>query len=507
MKKILLSILTLSATHFAFADTTESATTTTVTPSAVAATAAPAPVTNSNDSYINSNAFLQNPFSGIASGGGTQVVDHNTYVNQSFAQRLFSDGTYNVYAGGITGTGSSGTPGGTNSLTTGVGASIYMQSGQVLGGFSVGGLLNVMNPFVANELNGRGSTTRQYNAMFDPSNDYIAVSEAFLEYQYGNRVNADIGLIGINNSPWLAANFYNNMLAPGATYQGAVVNVNAGNGWVLTGIGFNGLQTSGQVGFTGNTFFNTNNQNYGNSSGTVALGANYMADNNNYNLRLWGYNFDNFGTLLYADNSLKLNLSNSQAFNIAAQVGTDNGQTQSNLVGFNSQQTTSANSSNQISSNFFGLQFGYQVDWLNLNLAYTTIAAGNGINPNSTIGGGAIVSPYTTNLGVDPLYAEGWQTNYVNLGIAGSLYKISPGLSFQNGNLTITPNFIYGTSSDADFNGVKEANVVVNYAIPEVRGLFVFGVFSQQWRPDTVNNEQSNNISPWTSSVALTYTY
>ena len=50
---------------------------------------------------------------------------------------------------------------------------------------------------------------------------------------------ADVGFIGINNSPWLATNYYSDQ-SSAVTYQGASVNVNPGGGWLLTGITFNG---------------------------------------------------------------------------------------------------------------------------------------------------------------------------------------------------------------------------------------------------------------------------
>lgn len=79
-----------------------------------------------------------------------------------------------------------------------------------------------------------------------------------------------------------------------------------GGGWLLTVLGFNAAQLGGATGMSDYTFYNAqsngplpNNENYF-SNNTVAIGGNYKALDNNYELRLWGYNYDNYGSLLYA---------------------------------------------------------------------------------------------------------------------------------------------------------------------------------------------------------------
>lgn len=341
MKKLLYTLLVATSAHFAYADNAESAIlsvskTAESTPPAVVAD----PVLNSNAEFINRTAYIQNPYTGIPSGGGTlQAVQTGESQNaiHGFWKTLLNDGTYNVYAGATGNLGNSSEkttttqwPNNNDITPYSYGANIFGQTGQI-GGFSVGGLVTAMNPLFANQMNGDATQHSDPNfSIYTPSYSQIGISEAFLEYQYSNILNADIGYIAIDNSPWLGGTYFNNQLTMGNTYQGALVNLYAGSGWLLTGLAFNAAQYGAQMGFTGAptiTSFNTANggtvANSIQSNGTASLGANYSTWDNNYNLRLWGYQFDNYGSLFYADNSLNIPINKSLSLNVAGQFGTD----------------------------------------------------------------------------------------------------------------------------------------------------------------------------------------
>ena len=150
-------------------------------------------------------------------------------------------------------------------------------------------------------------------------------TELFAEYQYNNVFQVDVGRIAINNSPWLSTSYYNNMQVPGATYQGGLVNVNPGGGWLLTGLAFNQAMIAGSPYFTNMTLYNsgfdygTGTSNIINqaSNGTIAVGSTYTGDNNNNTLRMWAYNFQDYANMVYADDSLKLPVSKALSFNFA----------------------------------------------------------------------------------------------------------------------------------------------------------------------------------------------
>lgn len=454
MKKLLYILLTGISIN-AFADGSESAT----------------EITNTNAKYIAPSNYLQNPYGALTSGGGTQIISESQFANQNFAEHLFADGTWNVFAGAATqyvGTKTNQFP------SYGYGANLFGQTGSVVG-FSIGGLFTAINPFFVSQMNG----SNQKNATFLPSDQEVNVSEAYLEYQYSNIIQADVGYIGINNSPWLSSNYYSNSLAPGANYQGMSINVYPGGGWLLTAVAFNGAQLINQTGFSGMTFYN-NGVDYagGNiaqttpsetSSGTIAAGANYEAWNNQYNLRLWGYQFDNYGTLLYADSSIKFQPTKALSFNISAQGGTDN-QSSSTAI--------SNENYGQISSNFVGVQGGFSYDWFSLNIGYNNVWG-----QSSAYGNGAIVSPYTYGYATDPLYTTPYMAGLADLGTAGQAYKISPSFNFLSGNLSIAPAFTTFNTALPQWNGTNEYDFVVAYNLPQIKGLTLFGAYAYQQVP------------------------
>lgn len=271
-------------------------------------------------------------------------------------------------------------------------------------------------------------------------------------------------------------------MSPGTTYQGLLVNMYPGGGWLLTALTFNGAQIVSETGFTPYTFYNkgydylggtiVNNNPSVTSSGTAALGANYTGWNNQYNLRIWGYQFNNYGTLLYADNSIKFQPSKALSFSLAAQAGTDN-----QLA--NGSNAMTNDSLGQISSNFVGLQGGVNYDWFGFSIGYNNVWG-----PNSAYGNGAIVTPYTYGFATDPLYSTPYMSGLADLGTAGSAYKLSPSFTFLDGCLSFSTAYTIFNTSIAEWNGTQEYDFTATYNIPQIRGLTLFGVYAYQQVPD-----------------------
>lgn len=353
---------------------------------------------NPNSYYIGTNNVIQNPYVNQPSGGGTLVLNSfDKYDN--IWEKLFTDGTYNIYSGATTSTGSQGrTQTGTYNGTSSYGVSGFAQTGHVAG-FAFGAGATVMNPFYADQINGKHVN----DGLLTPTNQQIALTQAYVEYQHSNVINADIGYIGINNSPWLTGSYFTSGVNVPITYQGALVNINPGAGWLLTAIAFNGIQTSGTNDFTGETLYNkkygrTRLTNDKPSNGTFALGSDFKTWNNNYDLRLWAYQFDNFGTLLYGDNSLNVPLNQKVKLNFAAQVGHDSNFGTKDAYGDIDFRDIEIRRNNDIQSTFVGGQLGATIDWFNI-----TISANSIFGPSSALGNGVIISPYTTSFGSDPL--------------------------------------------------------------------------------------------------------
>lgn len=465
-------------------------------------------IANKNDNYISNTRYIQNPYAEIVSGEGTLVPQKEVMDTENIWEKWFTNGTYNVYSGVSSSFGGSAR-GGRFGRTTSYGASTFAQTGQV-SGFSLGGGFTVMNPFFAENINGDNTN----NSLLNPGNRQIALTQAFIEYQYNNILNIDVGYISINNSPWLSTAYYNDLMGVPITYQGALINVNTGGGWILTALAFNGIQTSGQQGFSGETLYNSI---YGksymttnaNSNGTIALGANYEAWDNNYNLRLWGYQFNNFGTLLYSDSSLKLPINKTLQLNFAAQAGINNnfGATTAytnNTDGvppFSGTEASYFNSSGNINSNFLGAKAGITVDWFTLTLSANTMWG-----PSNAVGNGTVITPYTSSLGTDPIFADGWLTSYAYAGSVGgstgNLYKIGTSFKFLDNNLSFSPSYVTLANANPYWNGTQEAYATLNYSIPQVRGLFIFGVYSYQWTP-TIN--PMNGKNDWAGQILTSY--
>lgn len=450
---------------------------------------------NNNEIFIDSNAYYQNPYGNIPTGGNTQYLTESQIASHSIAQKLFQDGTWNIFSAATYNysTFTDPKPGVTNNATYGYGATLFGQTGRI-DGFSFGGMVTVDNPFFNSSLNGY----RQNQGPWMTTKQLTQLNEAYVEYQYKNRLQVDAGWISINNSPWITPAYTLNNMNPAATYQGAIVNLYAGDGWLLTGLGFNAVQLGGSTGMGNYTFYNKPSngilpsQDEYSSNGTVAIGANYKALNNNYELRLWGYNFDNYGSLIYADSKINIPLNDNTNILFGLQGGSNNG----NLNSANNAFVNYQNST--ISSNFGGALFELQYDIVNFGLAYNNIWG-----PSTAFGQGAIIAPYNANVNDDPLFAEGWLYNMTNTRASGSGRKVFTKFSFLNGNLWVQPVYGNYSSSDPIWDGTKEYDLQFFYAIPQVRGLSVFSIFAYQTNPDT----NPTSSSRFLNQVYLSYTY
>ena len=500
MKRILYLALVVTSTY-SLADVSESA----VQPTPLATTSTTTIANNSNASFIGRYNYFQNPYGWMLSGGGTSKLTESEIKEQNWAEKLFAGGTYNVFTGATY----NQWDGQYASSGKSYGANVFAQTGQ-LWGFSIGGVLSIMDPIgsfndaVVNPIT--PGMPNRYSSYYIPTYTSNTLSEAFLEYQYSNIVNADIGYVAFDNSPWLAGNMYTNMLTVPTTYQGVGVNVYAGGGWVLSALGFNAAQFGAQQGFTGQTNYSSwlqmQNGASNGTNGTVALGAQYTDASGRYNTRIWGYQFDNYGTLLYGDGSINFPLASSKnALKIAAQFGTD----QQWLQGANA--INQSVGGGNIQSYIGGVQLGWSYGSMwQLNLSANTMWGSSG-----SYNGGAFVSPYTQSLQVDPLYSEAWSYNMVTTGQPGNMYKIQGqfGLGSWGQNLIFQPSFVYVGNNNPTTNGLQEMDLVLNYPLPQVRGLYLFGVYAQQWYSPNAAQAglPDNNYQPIEIQSGVYYTW
>ena len=357
----------------------------------------------------------------------------------------------------------------------GYGTNLFGQTGSVAG-VSFGGLLTIMNPFFANNLYPHNP---EQEAQTLPVTQQIMPQELFAEYRYGNRVQIDAGWIGISNSPWLT--YYQNNVLNLVTYQGAIINAYPGGGWLLTGLGINAAQLTGEEGFGQQTLYNpkynilsnTPNVDNNGSPGTIGLGANWTNPTNTVNLRLWAYQFYDYANLAYADSSIKLPVNTNLNFTLGAQALTEdgNGDDVLNNAGYGA-----------VNSNAVGMTLGMNYKIVGLELGYDGI-----FGPRSAYGGGAIVSPYTYQYASDPLYTTGFIQGMVEQ-TAGNAIKVTPSLNLLNNKLTLSTAYMYFDTTAEPAS--SEYDVTANYAIPQVKGLNIFAAYGyvlQPWDHDGNN--------------------
>lgn len=486
MKKIFYPLALLAIYHTAMADP--------FSPEAV----------NYNYGIIESSNYLENMFAYTPMGGGVQQL--HPYNRDSPLQKVFEDGTWNAWGGGtawvsqpVTSS-KNGQPANTVNDYA-YGASIWGQTGRLYG-FALGAQVSSANPWGASQMNG-SYMYGQYGTM--PSAPETALNQLYVEYQYDNIVQADVGWITISESPWLVPAAALGHIMPSASYQGAQVSVYTGGGWIVHGIAFNAAQLIGQSGFTGMNFYNSP-PGYGNglipnganssSSGTMALGANYKALNNNLNVRLWGYNFQNYSNLLYADSSLDLHATDKIKFNFQTQLGNSSGNSPTN--GLTSSVGTGQVNSDQISSNIAGAMASVTIDWAQIGAAMTTMWG-----PQGSFGNGQFVSPYTPAINTDPIFSNSWNYNNIAVNSATSQgVKAFTKFTFLDGNLWINPTYATYTNTSPLWNGTQEYDLLTSYSIPQVKGLNIFNVFIYELMP-------AANPSPTLVSdqIVIGYTY
>lgn len=432
-------------------------------------------------SYISTSSYIQNPYVGMPSKGGTQNITESQLELQNVAEKWFTDGAWNVM-----GMGSYVNQAGGNNI--GYAANIFGQTGQVAG-FSFGGFMTIANPFLSQDID---PSSLPIQAQGLPINKQITPQELFAEYQYSNIVQVDAGYIGVNNSPWLT--YYQNNALNLVTYQGAIVNIHPGGNWLITALALNGAQLLGETGFSQLTMYNYQRDfnaagipvtgNNG-SQDTLAFGTVWSTLSNDLNVRLWGYHFSNYANLAYADSNLKLSVNKDLYFTLAAQGLMEEGSGESNVI--------SSAGLGTVNSNMVGLQFGFNYKIFNLQLGYNNIWGGDG-----AYGGGNIVSPYTYQLATDPLYTTGWMVGMVERS-AGQAYKIAPSLNLMDNALQIIPSYEnFATTAQP---GSSEYDLQIIYNVKQIKGFTIFGGYGYLFQSD----EQGGNT--YQGQVMFSYLY
>ena len=407
-------------------------------------------------------SYIQNPYAGQVSGGGTRVVIESSALNQNAWQHLFDDGIYNVAGSGIISSFD-------GIYNYSMGAYFYGQTGAVAG-FSLGAQLAVQTPQTpGNSGVYLGTTGSQQKA--------VELSQAYLEYSYNQVIQADIGRIALN-TPWV--NSSNPSTSSYLTYQGLVASLTLGSNLTITGFGINQLaSTSGFNSYTMyNSEFSTPIQTTGTTPGAIGLGMRYSPTLSD-TINLWGYHLYNYANLAYVDNKYTLNLTPGLNLTFAAQAAAEGGQGDNVLN--NPQYTQTPYGS--VNSNILGAQFGISYGIWSLLLSY------DGVFGSGSFGDGGFVSPYTYQMLADPLYTTSQIEGMITTASSGNSYKIAAPVSLLNQNITITPQFAYLATNAVPSS--QEFDLIAEYTIPQVKGLMLEGAYSYMQEPDNLQGVDS----------------
>lgn len=363
-------------------------------------------ITEYKSDYISFNNYIMNPYNHAPSGGGLHLVTESAIASQTLTDQFFHNGTYNAV-----GLASYTSLQGSNNY--GYGTNIFAQSGHVYG-FAVGGMLEVINPFLQPGMRYLDGNISYANL---PNTQVTSPAELYLEYQLPGAVQVDVGRIFLDN-PWM--NSYDDAFMTSATFQGALVNYQMTDHWRLSAIATDAYQEfSANNSFSNQTVYNRQYNGNGFQLGanatetsSYALGAVYNPADN-YKLNLWAYNFGNYANMLYADTDYTVHFNDTQKMVLAAQAGNQNtlgmGTNVNQLAGYGSP-----------SSYLLGAKLGYGYSyWFETALSYDGM-----YGPTNAFYQGGFVSPYTYGIVNDPLYTSGLAGGLIEQG-AGNSYKIS----------------------------------------------------------------------------------
>jgi hypothetical protein len=418
-------------------------------------------------SYISPYNYLQDP------------ID----LNMGYDSRLdTANGTYNI---GISVIAGENRPINHENMTfnTDVGE-LWGQTGR-LGGFALGA--GVTTVFNVND-NGSADTYR--------TTGQIAPTQAYINYQYSNKIDISVGNILIT-TPWV--NSFGS--AQGGTYamgnnsyQGVLINVQALPSLLVTGYTAWGYLQYPNGWYGPQNFYNTTKGVLTNSQptgGTSGVGITWNPVNS-YTGQLWLYNFADYANMAYLNNSYHVDLTKltSIDFGLQAFTQTSAGSAITNQVMSPNQTTTLGN----ISSNGLGAKIA-----LNIGDNITSISFNNIFGNNGSYLNGGMVTPYTYGMEIDPLYTTPALTSLAELG-SGYAYTIRNSTSFLDKslkfNLSMSQFFINQVYA-SQVTQITEYDASLLYRIPRTNmNIWARMVYLQQppsfgselWQPRVIFN-------------------
>lgn len=330
----------------------------------------------------------------------------------------------------------------------------------------------------------------------------FSLGQAYVDYQYGNKLDITAGNILIV-TPWVNASSSNN---PGGnyamgnnTFQGAVFNVQALPSLLVTGFtAWSYLQYPNNW-FTQQTYYNTMSgplSGIGEAStgGTSGVGVVWNPVDS-YSGQAWLYNFTDYANMAYVDNSYHVQMNKVFSWDFAAQgfMERSSGLTLTNQTSLPGQTTPAGD----VSSNGVGGKIALNIANNTSSISYNNIFGASGSFLN-----GGMVTPYTYGMEADPLYTTPALTSLAELG-SGQAYTIRNSTRFMEGSLKFNLSFsqffvnqVYATQASQ----INEYDATILYRIPQT----ALNVWA---RVVYVENANSSSGNMWQPRVIVNWTF
>ena len=334
------------------------------------------------------------------------------------------------------------TPNTPNASAFSLAALINAHTGDFLGGFSLGGSF-----VTANSLGTQSDTLAKIDtSLMGPHNSIGAFSQAYLQFKEDWLLVR--GGYQYLNTPWMGNN--DSRVIP-SSYNGILINLTPITGWNLYGIRTYSWKSRTSTGMYYNNLYYPSNfdndQMYGNNGslpgtapradGTWVGGTTYT--NDSLKAQAWYYDFIDFAHMGYADGTYTLKTGTHFDPFLSLQYLTENGGSDNILVDTHTKLFGLAGT--RVSAEAWGADIGTSIFDGRIDAAYNRLYRQSG-----AVGGGALISPYTTNYATDPLFTTSMIRGLVETG-PGYAWKAKASYNFFDKKLQLVASYAQYTTA------------------------------------------------------------
>ncbi|WP_114241549.1 hypothetical protein [Dyella sp. C9] len=324
-------------------------------------------------------------------------------------------------------------------------ALINAQTGAFLGGFSVG-----VSVFSATSLGTHSDTLAKIDTtLAGPNNSITGASQAFLQFQnYGVLFRGGYQYL---DNPWMGNN--DSRIIP-SSYNAVSLAYSIQDNWKIIGIREFEWKSRTSTGmFKDNLYYPSTydgDSMYGNNgslpitapkvNGTWSVGTTYVSDS--LKAEAWYNSFLDLTRMGYLNGSYTFHTDTPFNPSVALQYLNENGGGDSVLVETHTKLFGEAG--DRVRAEAWGADVGTTIFDGRIDFAYNKLNHEDG-----AVGGGALISPYTSNYGTDPLFTTSMIRGLVETG-PGHAWKAKAMYNFFNKQLQLVAAY---AKYDTDYRG------------------------------------------------------